>query len=339
MIDVCLLGTSGQRPTLTRQLASAFVAAESTGILFDCGEGTQLSLQKNEIRAKRIDYICITHYHADHIAGLLGVLLAIQSSGKNTTVTIVGPSGLRKVFTALTSLTGKFKFPIVLDEFTGKSHTCKIPGGYLKAFPVLHSVECYGYTVELIHKPKFIAKRAEALGIPKYLWSTITDGMPILYNGHSFDSDMFYGSPRIGLKICYCVDSRPTKSIVENANDSDLFICEGMYADDSQIDKAVDNMHMTMYEAAALAKEAGVKELWTTHYSNANVNPVVEQENLRKIFPNTTVAMDGQSKSMIFRRDIVDDEDTLAAETEKIKTTVETEPVTALDFDDILANL
>jgi ribonuclease Z len=111
---------------------------------------------------------------------------------------------------------------------------------------------------------------------------------------------MVMGGARKGLKLTYCTDTRPTKSIVDNASGSDLFICEGMYGDPEKEAKAKDYRHMTMEEAANLARDAGVKEMWLTHYSPSLVRPSEYMEKVRKIFPNAAAAKDGRTAVLNF---------------------------------------
>lgn len=114
---------------------------------------------------------------------------------------------------------------------------------------------------------------------------------------------MVLGSARKGIKLTYCTDSRPTKSIVKNAKNSDLFICEGMYGEPDKEQKAREYKHMTFYEAAEMAKDANVKEMWLTHYSPSLVRPQEYEDKVRKIFPNTVVAKDRRTTTLLFEEE------------------------------------
>ena len=122
-------------------------------------------------------------------------------------------------------------------------------------------------------------------------------------DGQTFTPDMVLGAARKGLKITYCTDTRPTESIVKNASGADLFICEGMYGEPEKAQKAREYKHMTFYEAAELAKRAGVRELWLTHYSPSLIRPDDYMQEVRKIFPNTVAARDGRSVDLMFREE------------------------------------
>ena len=142
--------------------------------------------------------------------------------------------------------------------------------------------------------------KALELNIPKQCWSHLQKGETIEVEGKEITPNMVMGDPRKGLKVTYCTDSRPTDSIREYAAESDLFICEGMYGEPENQAKAKDKKHMTMQEAAQIAKMANVKELWLTHYSPSVTRPEEFVKEIRKIFPETIAAKDGRSVELKF---------------------------------------
>jgi ribonuclease Z len=179
-----------------------------------------------------------------------------------------------------------------------------MPGFSIKAFKVNHNITCYGYSMELKRQGKFNVEAAMAAGIDRQYWNSLQKGNIIeLEDGRRFTPDMVLGSARKGIKLTYSTDSRPTDSIVENAKDSDLFICEGMYGEPDKIAKAKEYKHMTFYEAARMASQAEVKEMWLTHYSPSLVNPAEFLPETKKIFANTVAAKDGRSVTLKFEED------------------------------------
>ena len=111
---------------------------------------------------------------------------------------------------------------------------------------------------------------------------------------------MVLGPARKGIKLTYCTDTRPTDSIKNNARGSDLFICEGMYGEKDKQKKAKEYKHMTFYEAAQIAKEAEVKEMWLTHYSPSLTKPEEYMDEVREIFPAAIAAKDRRSVELVF---------------------------------------
>lgn len=300
MIDVCLLGTGGMMPLPQRALTSLMVRYNGTSILIDCGEGTQIAVKKCGWSFKPIDVICFTHFHADHISGLPGLLLTLGNAERTEPLLLVGPKRLEKVVTALRTIAPELPFPIEFHELQEAEETIHVNGLNIHAFRVNHNVTCYGYSIELDRAGKFDVNKAKENQVPMPCWSSLQKQEQVEYQGTVYTQDMVLGPARKGLKLTYCTDTRPTGSIVENAKGSDLFICEGMYGEDGKEQKAKEYKHMTMYEAAELAKQAEVQELWLTHYSPSLVHPEQFESKVRKIFPQTIISRDGRVCELMF---------------------------------------
>ena len=300
MLELCLLGTGGMLPLPYRALTSLMVRYNGSSILIDCGEGTQNQIRLQGWSFKPIDVICITHFHADHISGLPGMLLTMGNAERTEPLTMIGPRGLEHVVNSLRIIAPELPFEIKFIELEQPEEVIEICGLRIQAFRVNHRVTCYGYNIELDRAGKFDAARARALGLPVQYWSLLQKGETVDYEGNVYTSDMVMGSPRKGLKVTYCTDTRPTESIAKNAKDSDLFICEGMYAEKEKLAKAKQYKHMTFYEAAHLAKDAGVKEMWLTHFSPSLVRGEDYMDAVRKIYPNAYLGKDGKSVTLDF---------------------------------------
>ena len=304
MIDVCLLGTGGMMPLPNRFLTSLLVRYNGKCVLIDCGEATQIAMKKRGHSAKPIDVMCFTHYHADHISGLPGMLLTMGNAERTEPLLMVGPKGLEKVVNCLRVIAPELPFEIRFKELNEDEMSFSLEGMpefTITAFKVNHNIPCYGYSMNLRRQGKFNVEAAESNGIERKYWNSLQKGETIvLEDGRTFTPDMVLGEERKGLKLTYTTDSRPTDSIVRNAKDSDLFICEGMYGEPDKLVKARENKHMTFYEAARMARDAQVKEMWLTHYSPSLVNPMEFMPETKKIFPNTVAAKDGRSYELRF---------------------------------------
>ncbi len=300
MIDVCLLGTGGMMPLPHRALTSLMLRYNGMNVLIDCGEGTQVAIKQQGWSVKPIDVICFTHFHADHISGLPGLLLTLGNAERTEPVTMIGPKRLEKIVNALRMIAPELPFPIRFIELEKEQESFTFNGLRINAFKVQHNITCYGYSVELDRAGKFDVEKAKALNIPMSYWSRLQKGESIQHENEILTPDMVLGAPRKGIKITYCTDSRPTKGIVEHALNSDLFICEGMYGEPDKENKAKEYKHMTFYEAAQMARDANVKEMWLTHYSPSLVRPQDYEENVREIFPNTIVARDRRTTTLLF---------------------------------------
>ena len=271
-----------------------------TGILIDCGEGTQIALKEKGWSPKPIDIICFTHYHADHISGLPGMLLTMGNAERTEPLLLIGPKGLTKVVNSLRVIAPELPFVINCLELTEAEQTVAFDGFRIEAYKVNHNVLCYGYNIIVERIGRFDVNRALQLNIPKNYWNRLQKGEIIETEDGTFTPEMVLGEPRKGLKVTYCTDTRPTESIVRAAAGADLFICEGMYGEPEKQQKAKEYKHMTFYEAAELAKKAAVKELWLTHYSPSLTRPEEYMRDVRKIFPAAVAARDGRSADLMF---------------------------------------
>ena len=279
-------------PLPYRWLTALMMRYNGSSVLIDCGEGTQIAVKEKGWSFKPIDVICFTHFHGDHISGLPGLLLTMGNAERTEPLTLVGPKGLERVVNALRVIAPELPFPIEFIELTKAEEELELSGYHIKAFRVNHNVTCYGYSIEIKRAGKFNLEKAQSLNIPKNYWNRLQKGETITDGDTVYTPDMVMGAPRKGIKLVYCTDTRPTESIARNAKGADLFICEGMYGEKDKQVKAVTNKHMTFYEAARLAKEADVKEMWLTHYSPSLTRPEEYMDEVRKIFPRAVAGKD-----------------------------------------------
>ena len=303
MLDVCLLGTAGMMPLPHRWLTACLFRYNGSSLLIDCGEGTQIAMKEAGQNFKPIDILCITHFHADHISGLPGLLLTMGNAERTEPLTIIGPKGLTRVVTALRTIAPELPFDIVCRELENAEENIEINGYHIHAFRVKHNVTCYGYSIEIKRGGRFDAERAKALGIPLRAWNPLQKGNVVEMDGATYTPDMVLGESRRGIKVTYCTDSRPTDGIVAAAEGSDLFICEGMYAEPDKLVKAKQYKHMTFYEAADMAKRAHVEEMWLTHFSPSLVGAEGYMPKVREIFENSHLGKDGKTVELLFREE------------------------------------
>ena len=303
MLDVCLLGTAGMMPQPNRWLTALMTRYNGSSLLIDCGEGTQIAMKEAGLSPNPIDVICFTHYHADHISGLPGLLLSMGNSDRREPVTMVGPKGLQRVVNALRVIAPELPFEIIYRELTEEEEELELFGYHIRAYQVNHNVLCYGYSIEIPRKGRFDVEAAKALGLPVQMWNPLQKGETVSWEGKTYTPDMVMGPQRKGLKVAYCTDSRPVERISRFAKGADLFICEGMYAEPDKLKKARQYKHMTFYEAAELAREAQVQELWLTHFSPSLVGAKGYMKQVREIFPNAHLGEDGKTVELDFQEE------------------------------------
>ena len=289
MIEVNLLGTGGMVPLPERYLTSLYVKYKGSAILVDCGEGTQVAIREAGLGFKPIDVICLTHFHADHIAGLPGLLLTIGNSGKIEPLTIIGPQYVRQIVECLCVIAPQLPFKIDFVEIETSGQIFDIDLLSISTQEVDHWIPCYAYKFLLKRQGRFNPEKAKSLEIPIEYWSVLQAGNTVEANNKRFIPSDIIGAPRKGLTVCYATDLRPSHALTEFISSSDLFICEGMYGDSEMLEKAIEHRHCLFSEAAAMADKALVKELWLTHFSPSMPNPKQYISYATDIFPNAFV--------------------------------------------------
>lgn len=303
MLDVCLLGTGGMMPLPYRWLTALMTRYNGSNLLIDCGEGTQIAIKEKGWSVKPIDTICFTHYHADHISGLPGLLLTMGNAEREEPLTMIGPKGLERVAVALQTIAPELPFEIRYRELGAREEELEINGYHIRAFRVNHNVTCYGYSLEIPRIGRFHVEEAQARGIPQRCWNRLQHGQTVEEGGTVYTPDMVLGPARKGIKVTYCTDTRPTESIWRAAFGSDLFICEGMYAEEEKAEKAKQYKHMTFYEAAKMAKKAEAAELWLTHFSPSLVHAERYMPKVQKIFKAASLGFDGRTAELDYKEE------------------------------------
>lgn len=299
MLEVCLLGCGGMVPLPDRRLTSMLIRQNGKMILVDCGEGTQVGIKLAGWGFKAIEAVCLTHYHADHVAGLPGFLLTLGNSGRTQPLTVFGPPPLDYILSALTVIAPQLPYDIQMMELPENVESqSQIGNFYIRALPMDHMIPCMAYSFEVKRAGKFDVKRAEEQEIPKEAWSILQKGNMVEWEGKHLTPEMVVGPTRKGLKVTYCTDSRPNNELIEFGRESDLLICEGMYGDDKLLDKAIERKHMIFSEAAHIAERSNSRELWLTHFSPSLKVPEDFLETAKEIFVNTVIGQDLMKKQL-----------------------------------------
>jgi ribonuclease Z len=286
-------------PLPNRWLTCCWIEYQGAAVLIDCGEGTQIAVKKAGLKPSRMELLLITHFHADHVAGLPGMLLTLANSARTEPLTIAGPQGLRRIVQALTVIAPRLPYPLEIIELEWKPGQLPPPiniaGLTVTALPLRHGMTCLGYRVELFRKPVFNPEKAAALGIPVQLYKVLHAGESVtLDDGRSIQPEQVLDGVREPISVCYFTDTKPFPAMADFAHGVDLLISEGMYYDEEMREKIEEKNHMLFTDSARLAAKCGAKRLWLTHYSPALERPRDGVRVAGRIFPGTVVASDGE---------------------------------------------
>lgn len=263
MLEVCLLGNGGMMPLPGRPLSACLLRSGSETILFDCGEGTQVNWRVSGWAYRPTGGILLSHVHADHVAGLPGVLFQIAHAGRQEPVTIYGPERTHDIVSHLAAIVGRLPYELRVAELQG-GETVMLPGGLLlDTIATRHRMPSLAYRVDLTRGRRFHPERARELGVPLADWRRLQAGERV----GNIQPDDVLGPPRRGLRVSLVTDTSYFDGLTSFVADSDLLVCEAMYADDADLDKAQQRGHMVAGQAAQLAREARVRRLWLTHVS------------------------------------------------------------------------
>jgi ribonuclease Z len=300
VIDVVLLGAGGMMPLPGRWLSSLLVRANGELTLFDCGEGTQIAWRLAGWNLRRLGAICITHTHADHIAGLPGILHAVANADRVEPLDLFGPIGTARVVDGLRVIAPVLPFDLRVIELS-HGDRFHLPGGLNgRCVAGEHGLPVLAYRASLDRSREFLPEKAEDLGIPVTLWKRLQTGEPVTWAGTTVDPEQVLGPPRTGIAVAYITDTRPVPVLRELASGVDLLVCEGTYGDDGDEPKAQRNLHLTFREAATLASEADIRLLWLTHFSPGLENPAAFSSNATDVFANTTIGYAGLTTRLDF---------------------------------------
>lgn len=294
MINISILGTSCMVPTKERNHSAIYAEVNGTGMLLDCGEGTQRQMNVANISRSKVRYIFISHWHADHTAGLLGLIQTISAGSKNPELNIYGPVGTKKFMEHLLQASVfENQIDLKVEEFDlpNSEIICKTDKFSVKAINLEHGTPCLGFSLVESDKRKMKVKELTSIGLPQGpQYAQLQKGEAIEFRGHTLTPEEFTTLQK-GKKFTYIPDTLFTENAIELAKKSDLLLSEASYADAHE-HKAEEYHHMTASQAAHIASASESKRLLITHFSQRykDVSELVDEA--KTIFPETSAAYD-----------------------------------------------
>jgi ribonuclease Z len=289
-LDVLFVGTAGSAPTARRALPATLVRRGGDRLLFDCGEGTQRQLVRS-VGLIELEEVFITHFHADHVLGLPGMLKTFALRGRDLPLTVYGPPGLRRLFLGLAPIIGRTTFDVRLEELEPNA-VLERDGYRIATFAVDHGVPAHGYALIEDERPgRFDERRARELGVtPGPDFGRLQRGEPVAGADGEVRPDEVLGESRRGRKIVLTGDTAPCDMTRMVAFEADLLVHEATFAaEDAR--RAAETRHSTARQAAQLAAEAEVALLALTHVSPRYGGGELRDE-ARSAFERTIVPRD-----------------------------------------------
>ena len=294
MIEITILGTASAIPTKERNVAGIFLKYKGKGILFDCGEGTQRQMELCGIKRTDVELICLTHWHGDHMGGLLPLLQTIGNSEEQKKIHLLGPKGTKKHFEHLMeSCVFDSEIEFVVEELNprGVKTVVESEEFMIEAAPLEHATPCLGYS--------FIEKERRNINKEKMAKLNIPDGphCKLLKEG----KDAVYALKKLSAKdltymvdrkkFTYITDTMFCQGAIDLAQEADILLCEATFANEHQ-SRAKESMHMIAEDAAKIAQAANVKKLILTHFSRRYTNTQQIEQDARDVFDNVECAKD-----------------------------------------------
>ena len=292
-MKLVFLGTSGAQPTTNRALSCVCLEKDAEILMFDAGEGAQISFLKSGLGWNKKMKIFVTHLHGDHCVGILGLLQTMTLQNRTEVIEIYGPDGIEEFIAAnIKVLNFGLSFPVIITAI-GERKLVDEKTYTISACKAQHSIAAFSYLFQEKEKPgRFFPEKAKALGIPEgKMWHELQSGNEVHVGDKTVKPSDVLGEKRPGKKIGISGDTRPTKKLEEFFKDCDYLTFDSTFSDELK-EKAIETCHSTAVEAAELAKNANVANLILTHFSARYKDESLLVEEAKKIHGSVIAAKD-----------------------------------------------
>jgi len=302
-LSLRFLGTSASRPTVERNVSSVAVEREGETLMFDCGEGTQRQMMRYGVSFALGD-IFFTHFHTDHVLGVVGLTRTLQLQGRTDPLRLWGPKGALRILRQWSGFANeRLGYAVEISELEPNA-PLRRSGYAIVPFAVEHhAAHALGYAlVEEERRGRFNPELARELGVPEGpMWGQLHRGIAVtLANGRVVDPSTLVGPTRPGRRVVITGDTRPCDATVEAAKGADVLVHEATFGEE-EATRAAETGHSTAREAATVAARAGVQRLVLTHFSARYSRDAGDLEREAKaIFGNVALARDGMELPVPF---------------------------------------
>lgn len=297
MLALTILGNNSAIPAFDRNPTAQVLQSLDEGYLIDCGEGTQIQLNKYKIKRSKINHIFISHLHGDHYFGLIGLLTSMSLLNRTQDIHVHGPAKLEAILQLhLDAANTKLSYNFFFHAITAEGLIMDNNKLTVVAFSVKHRIECWGFLFKEKKNPRKIdAERIKAFEIPAAFYEKLQKGEDYINKkGTIVPNSEVTIAATLPKTYAYCADTIYDESLVDKIAGVDLLYHETTYLKGNE-ERAAIRFHATTLQAGTIAKMAGVKKLLIGHFSAKY--EVLDQflEEVITVFPNAALAIDGVS--------------------------------------------
>jgi ribonuclease Z len=293
-LEITFLGTASMVPTKERNVQGIYLEYKGEGILVDCGEGTQRQMNIAGINRLKVKRVLISHWHGDHVSGLIGLIQTLGNTEEPGKLIIYGPKGTRMhVDHLLNSCIFDLRLELDVNELNIKHKNVIFENEdyMIEAAPLDHSVPCLGYTFIEKDTRKINLEKAKKLGLDEGpLLGKLQKGESIHIKGKEVRPDDV-SIVKKGKKVAFIMDTTVSNSCYDLAQDADVLISEATF-ESSKAEKADKFKHLTSEQVALIASKSGVKKLILTHFSQRYKSLNDLEEEAKGLFEHTELAFD-----------------------------------------------
>ncbi|WP_448520011.1 ribonuclease Z [Rhodoflexus sp.] len=295
IFNVTILGSSSAVPGWGRGLPAQVVNFNEQLYLIDCGEGTQMQIQKFGIKASRIRHILISHLHGDHYLGLVGLLSSMSLQGRTQPINLYAPRELAEILTVQFRCTGIIlHFPLNFYPLDMEKPSVIIDNEVItvSTLPLVHGLPVVGFLFREKAKPRNLIKEKLPANLPFGHLQALKRGEDVVWRGETLAADDYTQPPKPPRSYAYCSDTLYHPPVIEWAKGVNLLYHEATFADDMEA-RAIETTHSTARQAATIAQKAAVGQLLLGHFSTRYREVDILLSEAREVFPNTLAAADG----------------------------------------------
>lgn len=295
MIGVTILGSNSAVPAHSRHPTSQVVQIDDYQYLVDCGEGTQMQMNRFKIKKNKINHIFISHLHGDHYFGLIGLITSYALNNRSQDLHIYSPLGLQQIIQLqLDTVYAKLPFECFFHELAEEGIILEEKTATVECFKVNHRIECFGFIFREKKKPRRInVEQVNKHNVPYEFYDNLQSGEDYIdANFEIINNELLTVPTSPSKSYAFCADTSYYEPIIDKIKDVDLIYHETTYLSNLE-EKAAIRYHSTSRQAASIAKKCGTKMLLIGHFSSMYETGEKHKEEACEIFEKTEIAEEG----------------------------------------------